>query len=83
MTATEVARNFSEVLNRVTAGERIEILRNGTPVAVLSPPSPRQTVPLSELRELFRQLPRLDDDFYRDIREGYTIFREPTDPWAS
>jgi prevent-host-death family protein len=28
MTATEVARNFSDVLNRVAAGEEIEVVRN-------------------------------------------------------
>jgi hypothetical protein len=29
MSATEVARNFSAVVNRVLAGEEIEVIRNG------------------------------------------------------
>ena len=35
MTATEVARNFSEVLDAVEAGDEITITRCNKPVAVL------------------------------------------------
>jgi prevent-host-death family protein len=35
MTATEVARNFSEVLDAVEAGDEITITRGNKPVAVL------------------------------------------------
>jgi len=38
MTATDAARSFSDVLNRVADGEEIEITRNGASVAVISPP---------------------------------------------
>ena len=41
LTATEVARAFSDVLNRVAAGEEIEIVRNGATVALLGPPRRR------------------------------------------
>ena len=44
MTATDAARSFSEVLNRVTAGEEIEVIRSGAPVAVISPPKARASV---------------------------------------
>ncbi len=37
LTATEVARAFSDVLNRVAAGEEIEIVRNGATVRVARP----------------------------------------------
>jgi prevent-host-death family protein len=38
MTATEAARHFSAVLGRVAAGEEVEIVRDGAPVAVIAPP---------------------------------------------
>ena len=38
LTATEVARRFSEILNRVADGEEIEVTRGGAPVAVITPP---------------------------------------------
>ena len=38
MTATEAAHHFSAVLGRVAAGEEIEVVRNGAPVAVIAPP---------------------------------------------
>ncbi len=37
ITVRELARNTAQVLERVGAGERIEVTRNGEPVAVLSP----------------------------------------------
>ena len=40
MTATEASRSFSELLNRVQAGEEIEVTRNGAPVAVIAPAPP-------------------------------------------
>src|SRR5680860_395769 len=33
LSATEVARSFSAIVNRVGAGEEIEVVRNGVPVA--------------------------------------------------
>ena len=51
LTATEVgARNFSEVLNRVAAGEEIEVTRAGAPVALIAPPRPR-LLPAARFRE--------------------------------
>lgn len=41
LSATEVARRFSEMLKRVAAGEEIEVTRAGAPVAVLVPPRVR------------------------------------------
>jgi prevent-host-death family protein len=45
MTATEAACHFRAVLGRVAAGEEVEIVRDGAPVAVIAPPagSPRAT----------------------------------------
>jgi prevent-host-death family protein len=39
MTASEAARHFRAVLGRVAAGEEVEIVRDGSPVAVIAPPA--------------------------------------------
>jgi prevent-host-death family protein len=40
VTIRELARHMTEVLERVAAGETVEITRNGIPVAVISAPDP-------------------------------------------
>jgi prevent-host-death family protein len=82
LSATEAARNFSEVLNRVGAGEEIEIVRNGAPVAVLAPPRVR-LFPASRLRALLAALPPIDEGFADDLREIRREVGPPADPWAS
>ena len=85
MTATEVARSFSDVLNRVASGEEIEVTRNGAVVAVLSPSRTARMLSPEHMKEFFATAPPLDDDFLADVeairREaGPAIFR---DPWES
>lgn len=38
ISARELSRNTSEVLDRVAAGEKIEVTRNGVAIAILTPP---------------------------------------------
>jgi prevent-host-death family protein len=82
MSATDVSRQFSDVLNRVATGEEVEIVRNGAPVAVLMPPRVR-LMPASRLRELLESLPPVDDRFADDLREIRRSVGPPEDPWAS
>jgi antitoxin (DNA-binding transcriptional repressor) of toxin-antitoxin stability system len=56
MTATQAARSFSDVLNRVGAGEEVEVTRSGAPVAVIGPPKAR-TVSAERFRELIASAP--------------------------
>ena len=81
--ATEVARRFSEVLNRVAGGEEIEVTRSGAPVAVISPPKTR-LISAERFRELLASAPPVDDEFAEDLRR---IRREaglaPENPWPS
>lgn len=82
MTATEVARSFSEVLNRVAAGEEIEVTRSGAPVAIVGPPRAR-SMSGERFRDLLASAPRVDEGFSRDllaIREGAGA---PREPWPS
>jgi len=83
MTATEVSRSFSAVLNRVAAGEEVEITRNGAPVAVLAPPRRPRFLSPDELRELMESLPPVDDDFARDVMEARRSVGPPEPRWDS
>ena len=83
LTASEVARNFSAILNRVAAGEEIEVTRAGAAVAVIAPPRPR-LLSADRFRELLASAPPVDDEFAEDVRR---IRREageaPENPWPS
>jgi antitoxin (DNA-binding transcriptional repressor) of toxin-antitoxin stability system len=82
MTATEAARSFSEVLNRVLAGEEITVTRSGADVAVISPPKAR-LVSADRFRELIASAPRPDDRFADDVRGARASVGPPEDAWPS
>lgn len=84
MTATEVSRNFSRVLDTLERGdEEIVILRGKHPVARMVPGAPRLTA-LEALADLYRTLDDaegeawLEDMAPADRRRR----REVRDPWA-
>jgi len=69
ITATELARSLSDVLNRVRyRGERFIVERNGEPVATLAPAGPEKSMTLRQLVELLKQVPPPDEDFANDLR---------------
>lgn len=82
MTATEAARNFSDVLSRVAAGEEIEVLRNGAPVAVIAPPKLR-FVSAERFRDLLAAAPEVDECFADDLRTLRAEQEPPEDAWRS
>jgi prevent-host-death family protein len=82
MTATEAARSFSAVLNRVAAGEEVEVTRSGAPVAVIVPPKVR-LLPAERFRELMASAPPPDDDFVADLRAIRESAGPPGEPWPS
>jgi antitoxin (DNA-binding transcriptional repressor) of toxin-antitoxin stability system len=82
MTATDAARRFSEVLNRVASGEAIDIVRNGAPVATIGPPRVR-LVSAERFREVMATAPRPDAEFARDVRALRDRIEAPADPWPS
>jgi prevent-host-death family protein len=82
MTATEAARSFSDVLNRVAAGEEIEVLRSGAPVAVIAAPK-TQLLSAARFRELIASAPRPDDQFASDVLAARAILPVTEDPWPS
>jgi len=82
MTATDAARRFSDVLNRVAAGEEIEVTRSGVPVALIAPPK-AQLVSASRFRDLIASAPKPDDDFSADVRAARESVRPAESPWPS
>jgi antitoxin (DNA-binding transcriptional repressor) of toxin-antitoxin stability system len=88
ITATEAARNFSEVLNKVSEqGASYEVRRGREVVARLVPahPLPRR-ISVAELAELLRRLPALEPGdgprFEKDLAAARRRLRPPRDPWA-
>jgi len=82
MTATDVARSFSDVLNRVAHGEEIEVTRSGAAVAVISPAKSR-LVSAERFRELIDSAPRPDTGFLNDVRGIRAAVGPPEDSWPS
>jgi antitoxin (DNA-binding transcriptional repressor) of toxin-antitoxin stability system len=82
VTATEAARSFSDVLNRVATGEEFEITRGGAPVAVIGPPVVR-LLGADRFRELLRHAPPVDDEFASDVRTIKKDIGPPEGAWPS
>ena len=83
MSTTEVARNFSAVVNRVIAGEEIEVTRNGTPVIEMRRPSRPRGITGREFKELTASLPPVDGDFARDLEDIRMGIGPPVSKWPS
>ena len=82
MTAAEAGRTFSDVLNRVAAGEEVESTRSGVPVAVIGQPKARP-VTAKRFRELMASAPRVDPEIDGDLRAVRKSAGPPRDPWAA
>jgi prevent-host-death family protein len=82
MTATQAERSFSEVLNRVAAGEEIELTRGGAPVAVIGPARVR-LVSAARFRELLASAPSPDPDFVAALSAAREGAGPPGDPLLS
>jgi antitoxin (DNA-binding transcriptional repressor) of toxin-antitoxin stability system len=83
MSATEVARNFSAVINRVLAGEEIQVIRNGTPVVELRPPSKPRSLKGEAWRKFVANLPTVDPDFVSDVQDARAKLGYPKPAWPS
>ena len=83
MTATEVSRHFSSVINRVDSGEEIEIVRNGKAIAEMRRPSQPTGISGAALRDLFAGLPPLDPDFAREVERDRAQLGAETGKWPA
>lgn len=66
--------HFSELADRVEAGESIEIMRRGKPVVHMNPPQrEKKPIDFASLRKLRDQLPYQEEsagDFIRRMRDS-------------
>lgn len=82
ITATELARNVSSILNRIRyRGERFVVERNGETIAVLAPPQESSRKPIRDLIEALNAMGWPDEDFAKDLeeiqaRQGPAQYRE-------
>jgi antitoxin (DNA-binding transcriptional repressor) of toxin-antitoxin stability system len=83
MNATKVAREFSAVVNRIGAGEEIEVVRNGVPVVQMRPAGSTRQVSAARWRELMETAPSVDEDFSRDVEAGREAIGPPSGAWPS
>ena len=69
VSATEAARNFSELLNRARyRGESFTVERGGEAICELRPAAPARFTG-SDLVTLLRSLPEVDEDYLRTVEE--------------
>ena len=88
ISATTLARNFSEFLNRVRyQGVTLDVTRGGDVVACIAPPSPAGGFPIAQLDRLFASLPFLDaaeaKQFEADVVAVVGQLRPEGDVWVS
>ena len=79
ITATEAARKFSEILNRVTyKGETFVVERGGRPVCEIAPARTKKFT-ASDFAEMIKSAPRPDDEYF-DAVEEIIKNRQPVAP---
>ncbi len=88
LSVTDVARNFSEYINRVAyKGDRFVLVKSGREVAELNPiPKGRRLAELADLLKTSSGLtPAEADGFGRDLEDVRAEMNraEVRDPWAS
>ncbi|MGI2031646.1 type II toxin-antitoxin system Phd/YefM family antitoxin [Rhizobium panacihumi] len=76
----EAQEKLGELIDRVARGERVEILRDGEPVATLSAPESKSAparrkapIDLEQLKAIRDQMPTQTEsagDFMRKVRDG-------------
>ena len=86
ITATEAARNFSDVLNQVRyQGAEFDIVRGKEVMARIVPAAPSRGVPISQLNALVRAWPRRGtreaESFAKDIERGLAHIRPDEVEW--
>ena len=77
ITATELARNLSDILNRVQyKGETFEVVRGGETLAELKPRE-RKRATIQDLINLLENGPKPDPDFWKDVEEAHRMMNQP------
>ncbi len=87
ISATMLARNFSELLNRVRyQGITLDVTRGNEVIACISPASPTGGVPIAQLDRLLASLaplsPQEAAEFAADVSAVTGQLKPESDPWA-
>src|SRR5271170_4882172 len=70
VTATEAARKFSEILNRVAyKGESFVVERSGRAICEISPIVNGKKFTAADFAEMIKSAPRPDDQYFEDVEE--------------
>ena len=70
VTATEAARKFSEILNRVAyKGESFVVERSGRTICEISPIAEGKRFTAADFAEMITSAPRPDDQYFDDVEE--------------
>lgn len=88
ISATTLARNFSEFLNRVRyQGVTLDVTRGSEVIACIAAPGPAGGFPIAQLDRLLASLPVLDateaKQFEADVAAVAVRLRPESDAWAS
>jgi antitoxin (DNA-binding transcriptional repressor) of toxin-antitoxin stability system len=85
ITATELARNLSDILNRVKyRGEKFSVERKGEVVAIIEPAPKSKQITWGEFLELYDKIPKPDPGFWDDVEEAHRLGNEiPKSQWDS
>jgi len=88
ITATDAARNFSEILNQVKyQSARFDVMRGREVVARIVPAGPAAGLAIVELDRLIARLPALDERDGKALEKELKALRKrlrvPTNPWGS
>ena len=82
VTATETAKNFGAIIDRVREERAVYVVeRGGTPVAEISPLKAK-TVTIRDFAELVRSgsVPSPGEDYLRAVEEGIALYNRPEVP---
>lgn len=88
VTATDLARNFSDFLNQVRyQGVILDVRRGSDIVARVTPAQGGAGFPTADLDALLASLPTLTeaeaDDFLADVRTGRVVLSNSGDAWEA
>jgi antitoxin (DNA-binding transcriptional repressor) of toxin-antitoxin stability system len=84
ISATELARSLGDILGRIRyRGESFTVMRNGVPVARLTPVRDSQPVTVGEAFAAWKAAIGTDPELADDLERVRAADRPPGNPWAS
>lgn len=77
----DLRNHYGDVLRRVAAGEEVDIVRDGGPVATVVPPRTRRPTSLARIHEVFAGAEPIDHErFFSDLDR--VVDPSVDDAWA-